>query len=61
MNQKIEEGLEDFNKLSNNLRSKINEFRQNSYINYIQSEARGNDLLNAIDEVKDLSLSTFNN
>ncbi|RFF22805.1 hypothetical protein [Acinetobacter sp. JW] len=61
MNQKIEEGLEDFNKLSNNLRSKINEFRQNSYINYIQSEARGNDLLNAIDEFKDLSLSTFNN
>lgn len=61
MNQKIEEGLEDFNKLSNNLRRKINEFRQNSYINYIQSEARGNDLIDAIDEFKDLSLSTFNN
>ncbi|WP_343569756.1 hypothetical protein [Acinetobacter sp.] len=61
MNQKVEEGLEDFNKLSNDLRSKINEFRQNSYINFLQNEIGGTNLIDAIDEFKDLCLSTFNN
>lgn len=59
--EKIADGLEEFNKLSENLRNKINEFRQNKYINYLNSECKEKNLINAIDEFKDICMSSFNN